>query len=338
MATKRRTKAERELAAQVEQAVLRGIYEGLETHAEDWRRDHMGASLIGHKCDRYLWLNFRWALNPEHSGKQIRLFRRGDLEEVQIVDDIRRAGLHVKDTAPDGNQWRVKWGHFGGSCDGIAQNVPGLDPDEPVLLEFKTYSAKSFAYLQSKGVRSAKPEHFAQMQVYMHGMRERFPGLKRCLYIAVHKDTDELYVQLVDYDETHARKMIDRARHLITETTPPPRMDKDAIPCVYVSKDGTRWPCDYFDLCHGQAMPERNCRTCVSSTPKVEHGVPGWVCDELLVDFFAAPGLTSERQRKGCDQQCSIPPIVNARVADVRGRTVTYQFDDGTTKTEGVER
>ena len=35
------------------------------------------------------------------------------------------------------------------------------------VAEFKTHSAKSFAELVAKGVVLAKPQHAAQMQVYM---------------------------------------------------------------------------------------------------------------------------------------------------------------------------
>src|SRR6188472_1125091 len=67
---------------------------------EDWRRNHLGASIIGHDCDRYLWLSFRWALNPQHEGRLLRLFSRGDREEAWIVQDLRDAGFSVVDRDP----------------------------------------------------------------------------------------------------------------------------------------------------------------------------------------------------------------------------------------------
>ena len=36
----------------------RKIYEWYESKKEG-HREHLGASLIGHHCDRYLWLTFR---------------------------------------------------------------------------------------------------------------------------------------------------------------------------------------------------------------------------------------------------------------------------------------
>ena len=43
-------------------------------------RPHMGASLIGHNCDRYIWLTWRWAHKPEFKGRILRLFSTGQRE------------------------------------------------------------------------------------------------------------------------------------------------------------------------------------------------------------------------------------------------------------------
>ena len=47
-------------------------------------RPHMGCSILGHPCDRYLWLSFRWAVIEKFKGRILRLFRRGQLEENTI--------------------------------------------------------------------------------------------------------------------------------------------------------------------------------------------------------------------------------------------------------------
>ncbi len=60
------------------------------------------------------------------------------------------------------------------------------------MLEFKTHSAKSFADLAAKGVEASKPQHVAQMQIYMH-----LTGITRALYVAVCKDTDALHIERV---------------------------------------------------------------------------------------------------------------------------------------------
>lgn len=330
MATKRKTKAEREALRLAESTIRNQIFATIEENAEDWRRDHLGASLIGKRCERHLWLSFRWALDPEHDGQKLRLFGRGHREEPAITADLTAAGFPVSDRNPETQkQYRFKIGHLGGSGDGLVYRVPGREALLPHILEMKTHNLKSFTYLKSKRVRAAKTEHFAQCQLYMHGMK-----IPQAVYIAVCKDNDDIYVEIVDYEEDYALRLVEKAERIIAATEPPERMDKEFAPCVLVSKDGTRWPCDYFELCHGKALPERNCRTCIESTPSVdEDGEPIWTCDRH--ELLASP----ENQRIGCENQMSIPTIVNADVAAMVPNphgSVTYQFEDGTQKTEAA--
>lgn len=289
---------------------------------DDWRRDHLGASIIGHKCDRYLWLSFRWAANPQHSGRLLRLFERGKREEAWVADDLRAAGIAVRDRDPEtGEQFRMLLApHVGGGLDGLVLGLLEAPKTEHVL-EIKTHNAKSFAKLQKEGVKRAKPEHWAQMQCYMLGR-----NLDRAFYVAVCKDTDDIYTERVKLDRAAAEAFVERARGVVESTVPAAKLDKDFPPCVYVSKDGTRWPCQFFDLCHGSQMPAKSCRTCVSSTPRSDGS---WFCEhrDEVPDGLA--------QRKGCADHCTIPQMVNGQVVKVDGRQVTYQMADGAVVKDG---
>ena len=44
-------------------------------------RPHMGASIIGHQCERSVSLTWRWVLTPEFTGRILRLFSTGQREE-----------------------------------------------------------------------------------------------------------------------------------------------------------------------------------------------------------------------------------------------------------------
>ena len=297
------------------------IYKSYERDAGDWRRDHLGASVLGHRCDRYLWLSFRWALDPKHPGKLLKLFERGNREEIWITRDLRRAGFKIRAMDSDGKQYLVDNGpHLGGSVDGLITGLPD-DPDETHILEIKTANRKSFTRLREKGVKSAQPRHAAQMQLYMLGL-----DIKNSLYVAICKDTDEIHAERVIFDEKKAVALRDKGVSIVEAVEPPDKLDKDFPPCVLTSKDGTRYPCDYFELCHGKAMPERNCRTCVGSTPTQEGT---WHCSLPSMDTDLSP----VEQREGCGKQISIPNIVNAVVVSVED-SITYQFDDGTQVTE----
>jgi hypothetical protein len=221
-------------------------------------RNHLGGSIIGRKCDREIWYTFRWAKRPSFNGRMLRLFARGHREEFLFISYLTRVGIAVEDRDPStGKQWRIVDvdGHFGGSLDGIATQVPDLPADEPVLLEFKTHNTKSFVNLVAEGVEKAKPEHHKQMQIYMHKR-----GLKHALYFAVNKNDDDLHIELVDYDPSIGPELIERARNIIRSAKPPNRIAKH--PSWFECKF-----CDYQRICHFGEPMDKSCRSCSNSEP-----------------------------------------------------------------------
>ena len=245
-------------------------------------RPHMGASLLGHHCDRYLWLSFRWAMREAFPGRILRLFRRGHMEEATVVDDLRRIGCIIASTGQD--QSRASFGsHVSGSVDGvITSGIPGAEKT-PHILEIKTHSKKSFDQLEKDGVQKAKPMHYTQMQVYMMGL-----GLDRALYYAVCKDDDRIYTERVRLDRAHAEAAIQRGKCIATA-------DRIPEPCAGASASWYQCKfCPAYAFCHqGQPVPERNCRTCGYSTAK-DDGF--WRCEKWQADIPTAA------QHEGCDQ------------------------------------
>jgi len=125
-------------------------------------RPHMGCSQLGHHCDRWLWLSFRWAVVEQFPGRVLRLFRRGQLEEKTIVSDLRDAGIKIHST--EGAQSRVEFGcHISGSIDGIIEYGVPEAPQKRHIVEFKTHSLKSFEDVLKNGVEKSKPQHYTQM-------------------------------------------------------------------------------------------------------------------------------------------------------------------------------
>ena len=236
---------------------------------EDTYRTHLGASVIGGKCVRSIWFGWRWAHKRPPRGKKgepkaraesrmRRLWNRGHLEEARFISLLLTIGVQVYQQDADGNQYRISnlGGHFSGSGDGILFGVPDLPLGVPCLGEFKTHSAKSFDDLDAFGVREAKPEHYVQMQEYMHHF-----GLVYALYLAVNKDTDELYAEIVQYDRPTADHFLERARQIIFvhNNRPPPRV-RGANPGFFQCKH----LCDYPDVCFHTVPVDRNCRTCAN--------------------------------------------------------------------------
>ena len=288
------------------------IYQAYEMKADNGWRPHLGASVIGRECDREVWSIFRWVTEANHSGRLLRLFDTGNHAEPRMVADIRATGATCMDVDPDtGRQYRVEahGGHFGGSMDGVALGLREA-PKTWHVAEFKTHGEKSFLKLKKEGVEKSKPEHFTQMQVYMH-----LTGMTRAFYLAVNKNTDELYSERIRYDQEFAERVMKRAGKIINSVTPPVRQ----------SEDPSFWKCKFcahWDNCHGGELPARNCRTCMHSTP-TEDG--GWVCEK-----FDNVGLDLQAQKEGCISHRFIPPLVAGEQIDMDGEHVVYEMRNGT--------
>ena len=285
------------------------IFAGYEADASDGFRSHLGASLIGKACERALWYDFRCTTKARFEGRVLRLFETGNREEERLVRNLRRTGATVLEVDPEtGRQFRVQahGGHFGGSLDGVAIHLLEA-PKAWHVLEFKTHSNKSFTDLVAKKVRESKPQHFAQMQIYMHLM-----GMNRAMYLAVNKDTDDLYVQRVEADVAYTEQLLEKARRIIFAPTPLPRISEE--PSWYQCR-----LCDHAGVCHGPRAAEINCRTCLHSTP-VEGS---WHCDR-----HQKP-LSEVDQRTGCEQHLYLPPLVPAAQVDAGEDWVDYEFPDG---------
>ena len=258
---------------------------------KDAHREHLGASLIGHHCDRYLWLVFRWADTPQFSGRLRRLFETGKLAEPRVYEELRAIGVELH-TEDDGKQieCRDQTGHFGGSVDGIGKGfVEG--PNTWAVLEIKTSNDKAFSDLRNQGVKKAKPQHYAQMQTYMGLMK-----LNRAMYICVNKNNDDLYSEWVHYDEQEFMGITIRASMIVLSSKPKPR----------ISDDPANWQCkmcDMHSICHKDKVAEFNCRTCVNATA-VEGGK--WICE------MQKKHLGPDEQRRGCDAHMFIPDLVPA--------------------------
>lgn len=289
-------------------------------------RGYLGASAIGNPCSRALWYSFRWAAQPEFSGRLYRLFQSGHLQEPRVYADLRTAGVTVYDVNPStGEQWSFSEPttahHFCGNCDGIVTGVPQA-PKSPHILEIKTSSDKLFAALQKDGVLKSKPSHFAQMQIYMHWSIAQFGdnGCRRALYVVINKNTDDIYTERLEYSEDIAQALINKAMSIITTGEPP----------VGISDDPTRFDCkfcDYHALCFGTAAPAATCRSCVHVTPEVIESSHGdWSCAKDGSNF-----IPLDFQRTGCSSHRVIPIMLKnfATAVDYVDDAVVYQMADG---------
>ena len=227
-----------------------------------------------------------------HSGSDSYLLLEwddADNEAWAECDDVSEDPLHLVRASKLGqgpSQWSFRgdtdcpevpaMSHFSGSGDGKVRGK-GL-PEGWGLLECKTHNDKSFKILQTKAVLTAKPEHWVQMQIYM-----KYFGLKWALYIAVNKNDDELYCEIVYYREEVANGYADAAQRIIESQAAPKRLTEDPswFECRY---------CAFREICHKGAPPQKNCRSCQYAQP-----IAGakWYCSlhhGEIPDSFIAQG------------------------------------------------
>lgn len=318
------------------------------------RNERLGASQIGNACERALYYQIHHAEpvtgEVPFDGRMRRLFERGHREEAWVVDDLRACGIELindvetlneyvarveRGASPSANliaeavlerlasegveptqiRFSTLAGHLSGSCDGIV--VSGYDDDpRPMLFECKTAGKNPFGKLTRQGVEKAKPKHWAQMQAYMGGIRLGDVELERALYVAVCKDDDRIYVEVVDRVDGAFEHIVDKARRVLTGEDAPARKGTSPtkFPCSW---------CDYKHPCHGAALPSRNCRTCIHGKPDLGEGAYGehsgedavWRCTKSgsvpFADTLAVyPELTRAEQATGCAWHLYDPEFV----------------------------
>lgn len=309
---------------------IRRIIEKASQHIldRDRPRAHLGASEVGARCVRKSWYKFRWSYIEKHTGRILRLFDRGQDEEVRLIRWLRAADAEIreyserllyhdtaysdsgiepyyecvdweyekhggKDVSNDPHhialatkagagpkQWSFTdhGGHFAGSGDGKIR-AEWL-PDGWGLVEFKTHNEKSFKDLSAKGVVSSKPIHYVQMQVYM-----LYLDLPWGLYLAVDKNSDEIYPEIIWRKDEVGKYYSDIAAKVTEAKSAPPRITDDPswFECRF---------CEFREICHYGKQPQKNCRSCIFASAEADGS---WYCGRhhgtLPFDFIP----------KGCD-------------------------------------
>lgn len=240
---------------------------------DDGHRSHLGASLIGHECSRHLWYVFRWAKAEKFDARMLRLFQRGHLEERRFIEYLRGIEWEVYDTTRYDEQYRVAavMGHFGGSLDGMGRPEKKLhaveDDADAFLLEFKTAgTGAGFNALGEKGVRRAKPQHWAQMCIY-GALRK----LKHAIYMAANKNDDSIHCEVVELDWNYGNELVGKAHAIIMSQEPPQRIAQ--TPAFHVCKF-----CHHQGICFRDEPMEKNCRSCKFAHPVAD---AAWRCGKF---------------------------------------------------------
>jgi hypothetical protein len=307
----------------IQPSTVRAIYQAYEARAVSWEGRTISVSTLAEECHRKLFYDFRWVSPQEKiEGRTHRIFESGNIEEERWIDNLRMIGCEVWDRdETTGRQITVTacGNHVKGKLD---SEILGL-PEAPKTIhvgEIKSHNEKSFKALLKDGVRVAKVLHYGQLQTYMY-----LRGRDRGIYLAVCKNTDELYAERVQLDTPYVLRLLANAQRIIDAHEPPPRLHEDpdakmAFAC--------QW-CRHKPHCHEKAWPRINCRTCLYSSP--ENGGT-WSCSR-----FSKP-LSHEEQQAGCPAHLTLPSLIHGEQidADPELETVSYRLWDGRLWTDGA--
>lgn len=255
-------------------------------------RDYSERLMYHDASDCYICMD--WDAQPSHTGME------ADDQIWKECDDVSDDPVHIRratDRKQGPRQWRftVDLGgtgepvvdprtgaqgeeiqaHAGGDCDGkvgpqVARWFPQVEGMGWGLLECKTHNDKSFKDLTKKGVKASKPTHWHQMQQYMRAF-----GLRWALYMAVNKNDDDIYPEIVMLDAATADRMRDRAMTIAAQRRAPPKMTED--PSWFECKF-----CPFRGVCHYGEGPDPSCRSCAYAEP-----LPGgrWRCNHHAQDI-----------------------------------------------------
>lgn len=246
-------------------------------------RNHLGASVIGHECLRYLFLSFRWCKREKFSGRMQRLFQRGHLEEDRFITYLKGIGFTVKALEEDGKQQRISAvnGHYGGSLDGICIPPERYGLPELVLLnEFKTNKDSGFDKIKKNGMQIEKRRHYIQMCSYGKARQ-----LKYGLYIITNKNNDDIYMEIVALDWNLAEQAEIKATGIIHAGEPPKRISDN--PAFMTCKQ-----CHFSGICFNNEVPLKNCRSCTHAIAVVN---AEWRC------MIYKQNIPKDFIPKGCD-------------------------------------
>jgi hypothetical protein len=220
-------------------------------------RTYLGASRLGHACERALQFEFVGAPKDEGAdfgGQTLRIFEIGHQLEDLAIRWLRAAGIDLytrKGNRPDGEQFgfSVAGGRIRGHVDGIIADAPAaLGMHTPALWECKTMNAKNWRACVKDGVTLSKPVYAAQIAIYQAYMESSVPGISAApaLFTAINKDTAELHHELVTFDAALAQRMSDRAVRILQATDagdllPRIAASRDFFECRFCAHAGRCW-------------------------------------------------------------------------------------------------
>jgi len=178
-------------------------------------RDYLGGSRVGEACARKLV--YEVTHTPKDAGRDfdgsiLRIFDAGHQFEALTIRWLREAGFDLRDRGADGEQFGfvAAGGRLRGHADGVIVAGPDVSIRWPALFEHKAVGQKSWTDIVKRGVRTARPVYFGQVQLYM-----AYFELEVALFTSLNRDTLALHHEVVPFDAAEAQRLSDRAVEII---------------------------------------------------------------------------------------------------------------------------
>lgn len=187
-------------------------------------RAYLGASLLGEPCSRKLQYHLtQTPKDEEFSGRTLRIFELGHSCEELGIRWLRQAGFELLTEDEQGKQFGFSQssGMIQGHVDGIITvALSELKLSVPMLWECKSMNNKSWLTTSKQGLAQSKPLYASQIALYQAYMEVQFKGISSnpALFMAINKDTSELYFELVPFDCSLAQGLTDKAVNIIEDT------------------------------------------------------------------------------------------------------------------------
>jgi len=270
----------------------------------------LGASWVNGPCERQSWYKLRHVRMPVFDAAALKRFEDGHAVEAAVIRRLRLA-ITWLDIDPETN-WQYGFSDFGGMfkgfydglCQGLIQAPTKWHVGEVKASAKWADLGKAVAKVGEKnGLLEWNPVYYGQAQLYMH-----YTGFDRHYMVAASPGAREWTSCRTDYDPVYAMKLRAKAERIIFSESAPPRIAD--TPTSF----GCRF-CDFADICHGEALPNRECRSCVHITPHRDGR--GWVCER------GKPLVPCEEHRYN-------PSMLNMQQTDVRSDgAVVYRMKNG---------
>jgi hypothetical protein len=192
---------------------LNRLVEHAAAAAVELPRSYLGASIIGHECDREV--QFSWWCKPLLPARVKSIFARGHFFESRTREQLVSAGFHF--APPEALEFTALDGLFKGHADGIiiaGPHLPGVYLPLPCIWEAKALNAKNFRAVGRDGLAKVFPKYAVQIAIYQRFLDKTNPALVTC----VNSDSCEVLHFAMPYNAGRAEAAIDRAAAIIAAT------------------------------------------------------------------------------------------------------------------------